>query len=29
MSAITRLHAMNRHYNSPKYVAVEVTGDMQ
>ena len=26
MSAITRLHAMNRHYNSPKYVAVEVTG---
>ena len=29
MSAITRLHAMNRHYNSPKYVAVEVTGDRQ
>ena len=29
MSAITRLHTMNRHYNSPKYVAVEVTGDRQ
>ena len=29
MSAITRLHAMNRYYNSPKYVAVEVTGDRQ
>lgn len=29
MSAITRLHAMNQHYNSPKYVAVEVTGDRQ
>ena len=29
MSAITRLHAMNRHYDSPKYVEVEVTGDRQ
>ena len=29
MSEIMRLHTMNRHYNSPKYVEVEVTGDRQ